>query len=262
MNNQEKELPSWIMKSFADFIASSAIILQFFQLSQLGLSALNIDEIKTFLDREIFNPFHILSEHYRTENIPDILKNFSTTSLEAQIEHDFPLINNGTLLFLWAMLENFISSFILVWLENQPSSINIDAIDNTIKIKLAEYLQLERKELNIRLINRLEINAKNKKGIDRFEELLKIINLSGKVDKKIKDTIFEMQQVRNALAHGESIVSGKLVKNCPNFPLKQGDNLFISTSLLLTYFISIVDYFFCVVARATKYFSEQSTNDQ
>jgi hypothetical protein len=59
-------------------------------------------------------------------------------------------------------------------------------------------------------------------GTGSFEHVLNQFQLSGKVDPRIKQTIWEMLNIRNVIIHRGSVADRRLVEGCPWMELKIG----------------------------------------
>lgn len=95
-----------------------------------------------------------------------------------------------------------------------------------------------------------EVGAPLKVGVDRFEELLKCIGLSGSVPDGVGRTIFEMGQVRNVLVHRGGIVDRRFVSACPWLGLNPGDKVSVDRESLSRFASAALDYAVVYLQRA------------
>lgn len=72
------------------------------------------------------------------------------------------------------------------------------------------------------------IGAPLKSGIGRFECVLDAVGMSGSVPSKVRDSILQLVEVRNAVVHRGGIADRRLVDKVPGLGFKEGDTIQIS----------------------------------
>lgn len=75
---------------------------------------------------------------------------------------------------------------------------------------------------------------------------------------EVSDSIFELQQVRNVVAHNYGIADKHFCEKCPRFNLKQGDEVNVGSDQLIGYLNSMFAYCFMVVGRLGKLYGFDS----
>jgi len=140
-----------------------------------------------------------------------------------------------------------------MWLLNNPQTLESEPLQK-VKISLAEYESLDREGRMRILLQELARATIGKQGIDRFEQMLANINLSGPVPQQYKTVIFEMQQVRNTLVHRASRADQRLVKNCPWLKLKVRDRVNITRRQYVRYQKAVCEYAVLLAQRLTSHF--------
>ncbi len=86
-------------------------------------------------------------------------------------------------------------------------------------------------------------------GIKRFELLLKPIGLSGEYEGQLGRNLDELSQIRNVIAHQNSIVDRHLLKKCPWLTYKSGDKLILGTDQYFKYFYTVIFYLSILIDR-------------
>jgi len=91
-----------------------------------------------------------------------------------------------------------------------------------LKVKLGDYILLSKAEQAHYLVELLEqdLASSLKQGVSRFENLLNPFSLGGPLPDGCAKTLFELQQVRNVVAHRNGIVDRRLKSECPWLKVK------------------------------------------
>jgi hypothetical protein len=153
----------------------------------------------------------------------------------------FPLLHGHALVGMWGALEAFIEDVCVACMEEFPRSLESNALKN-IKISLSDFLILSGEDRLRYLVTEIQ-RAKRaglRAGVSIFEDLLGAIEiggdksscLSGEVDKRVKDSLYEAQQIRNALAHRGGIADRRLCGACPGLNLTPGDRISLDLDYL------------------------------
>jgi hypothetical protein len=171
---------------------------------------------------------------------------------QQEIEKNFPLLHAHALISHWSALEALIQNIMISWFINVPDVLKSDTF-RKIKISLADFECLDKNERMQLLFYDLEqhIKAKSKYGVDRFEVLLDTIDLSGSIDQDVKQSIYELSQVRNIIVHRASIADRKLVENCPWLNLAIGEIVIINSEKYHNYSEAMSKYVWCLLERVT-----------
>jgi hypothetical protein len=167
-----------------------------------------------------------------------------------EIKTDFPFLNSQYVVHLWGSLESLVMSSLAATIHNEPAFLDLKEIKR-IKISVSEYEKLGPYDRAYYLIKQLDnsLDGPFKRGVERFEGLLKVFGLDGDVPDTIKKTLFELQQVRNVLVHKGGIVDLSLVGSCPWLGLSVGENFKIDLDKLKIYFDSVFDYVTLLIDR-------------
>jgi hypothetical protein len=160
----------------------------------------------------------------------------------------FPFLHAHTFVATWGSLEAAIEDALVGILLNEPDMFAKD-IFARVKIPVSKFDALNREE-RIRFVlsevARNHINIGH--GVDAFEPMLDLLELSGTVGAATRKTMWEMNHVRNVIVHRDSRADSRLVQNCPWLGLKVGDKVCIDektfreyTQALLTYVETVID---------------------
>jgi len=153
-----------------------------------------------------------------------------------EIEKDFPVLHGLAVVALWSWLEHFVKGFVALWLLNKREAKNVAAVQK-LRVKLGDYLQLQKSEQAHFLVELLEqdLAAPLKRGVKRFESLLEPFGISGALPEGCAKELFELQQIRNAIAHRNGRADRRLRAECPWLKLKQNQQIYVSRGMLHKY---------------------------
>lgn len=168
----------------------------------------------------------------------------------SEIVNDFPLLRSHALIGLWGALEAMIEDLAITWIQYNPSLLDEPKIAK-IKVPLAEYRKMDEQDQLSFLVSELQrdLGSDLKGGVNKFESLLNVIGIGGPVDKRVRDVIFEAQNLRNVLAHRAGIADRKFIMRCPHFNYSAGDRVKISKELLDHVMAGFLTYSFIVFNR-------------
>lgn len=163
----------------------------------------------------------------------------------------FPIIRSHTLVAFWGALEVFVDDLVLCWLANYPDSLKSEGLSK-IKVSLSEFERLGKDERLLLLLDEMKRQSKAdvSRGVNQFENTLKIVDLGDSVDKRISDDLFITQQLRNVIVHRGSMADRRFVDACPELGFKLGESIVVDEPLYERCRDSIEDYFLCLVGRA------------
>ncbi|MEU8454569.1 hypothetical protein [Streptomyces griseoaurantiacus] len=159
-------------------------------------------------------------------------------------ERGFPLLHGQALMGMWGALEAFIEDFCVACMESFPDSLR-SANVKKIKISLSDFTELSDSDRLRYLVTEMQREKKIglRSGVAVFEDLLNSIEingepqsrLGGEVDRRVKDILYEAQQIRNTLAHRGGIADRRLCDACPNLRLIPGQSVFLSLDYIKTF---------------------------
>lgn len=180
-------------------------------------------------------------------------KNAEITKKE--IDEDFPILNGLAIIGIWAQLEVAVRDFVGAWILHNKSVLKQDAFQR-LRVRVGEYDPLSRREKAQYLVQSLERDTASalKQGVGRFESLLEAIGLSGEVPEKLRKKMFELNKVRNLIAHTSGVVDSDFKASCPWFHGKIGERHRVSSNELTRYHMASIFYAMLIVVRTNFYY--------
>ncbi|WP_392751145.1 hypothetical protein [Streptomyces sp. LN590] len=187
------------------------------------------------------------------------------TLAQTEISSDFKLLHGHSIVGIWGALESLIEDVVECWMAFRPEVL---MHQNFVKIRvpLAEFLSLSDEQRVRLLVSEVQRDLKLdlRSGVTKFEKLLDSVGLGGPVDPRIRDALFEAQNIRNVLAHRAGIVDQRFVDSCPSFGLSEGDQMVIGKKLFRRmsdamglYSIVVLNRVFVAVGRPTQHPNER-----
>lgn len=151
-----------------------------------------------------------------------------------EIDAGFPTLHAHSLLGLWGALESFVEDVFIAALRSQPRLLLGDAFD---KVKLPVSMLAEGHDsLRLRaILTELSRSTSSDlaQGVTRFERLLEPVQLGGMVPSRIKDALYEAQQVRNVWAHRGGVADAWFVERCPHLTYALGSRVNMGEDLFM-----------------------------
>ncbi|WP_286998772.1 MULTISPECIES: hypothetical protein [Comamonas] len=228
---KESKLPKWITDHFKDSLHSLELLMQISDISARGISVVRgmpkIIEVLTEVEGSKQNPSSIVKLHHARK---------SAELANTEFEKDFPVLNGFVVVALWSWLEHFVKGFVALWIRHRRVALEVPAVLK-LRVKLGEYLLLSKAEQAEFLVELLEqdLSSALKRGITRFESLLNPFGLSFQFSEKNSKNIFELQQVRNVIAHRNSHADKRICAECPWLKLKINQPVLVSSKMVRNY---------------------------
>lgn len=201
------------------------------QISERGISVL----------RAMPNAMKVLAEVEGKLDDPATSKHLEQTERQAalattEVEDDYPVLHGLAVVALWSWLEHFVKRLVALWVMNRPGALNAPAIQR-LRVRLGDYLQLERDEQANFLVDLLEQEQGSplKRGVIRFDSLLEPFELNCGLPEGCAQTLFELQQIRNVVAHRNGRADKRLLSECPWLKVDLNEPVKISRRMLDAY---------------------------
>jgi len=162
---------------------------------------------------------------------------------KSEIENEFPLLHSHALMGAWGALEGMIEDLAISWVQHDPSVLDHPKIAK-IKVPLSEFRTMTEIDHLRFIVTELQrdLGLDLKEGATKFESLLTAVGLGGAVDKKVRDVIFEAQNLRNIFAHRAGVADRKFVSNCPHLGYTIGDIVKIGQQDFSRIFFGLLTY--------------------
>jgi hypothetical protein len=187
---------------------------------------------------------------------------------KSEKERGFPIVHGQALMGMWGALEAFVEDFYVACMESFPMSLQSAGIKK-IRIVLSDFLGLSERDRLRYVVTEIQRDKKVglRSGISVFEDLLNSIEidgtpqsrLAGEVDRRIKDQLYEAQQIRNALAHRGGIADRRLCDACPNLKMVPGQRILLDYDYVLKVSVAIRIYILTIVNRVFSMTGESPT---
>ncbi len=144
---------------------------------------------------------------------------------------------------LWSILEVAVDELALHLLTTLPQVRQQEAVKK-LKGPLIDFVTLSPEDQAQQLLTQLkdDLRANLKAGISRFEDVFNALQVGGPVDENVKNTLFELSEVRNVLTHRTGTVDARLVKNCPKLKVAIGDKLNLTNKHYYAYIAATLWY--------------------
>lgn len=221
-------LPKWIINHFTESFDAHEQLLRIVNVSQTGIRML------TGLPR-LTKALAKFEKSLDADDEAIRLKKIEANAIlaESEIEKDYPVLNSLAVAALWSWLEVLVKDLAIGWIMHKPAAMYIPQIQR-MNVKLGDYFQLNRHEQASHIVELLERDLASplKKGTNRFDSLLEPFGISGPLDEKTTRAIYELQQIRNVIAHRNGKCDRKLKLSCPWLKVKIGDQVPITTKRL------------------------------
>jgi hypothetical protein len=169
---------------------------------------------------------------------------------ENEFKNDFPFMHASALVAAWGSLEAAIQDAAVGILLNEPKTFDKDEFMK-VRVPLSAFEVMDREDRVRYLISEVQRPqvAGGAQGVDTFEKLLQLFDLSGKVEEDVKKTLWEMNHVRNIIVHRDSRADSRLVRACPWLNAKVGDRLMVDYSQFGRYSDAVFEYVKTIVNR-------------
>lgn len=248
-----EDVPRWVLDYFSQTLSSHEKLFQIIHLSEQGMGTIRampkVVEVLAKADGTLGQSSH-------AERLEAAKK--AAALAEAESLQDFPVLHGFAVVSLWSWAEHFVKGLATLWLLHRRDAFATPAIQR-LKIKVGDYAQMQKREQAAYLVELLEQDLASalKRGATRFESLLEPFGLSGLVPESCSKTLFELQQVRNVIAHRNGRTDRKLRTDCPWLKLKIDQPVLVTRPMLQAYGRAAGEYFFAVYCRVCALYGVQ-----
>lgn len=239
------KVPAWAVSHFKSTVEAYETLGQLIHISEKGISVLRgmpkIVKVLADVEGSLSDP--------KSKKRLDLAEKEAALA-ETEVEKDFPVLHGFAVVALWSGLEHFTKSLIALWLTHRKDALTAPSVQR-LKVKLGDYLQLSKAEQAHYLVELLEQDLASplKRGVSRFESLLELFSLGGSLPDGCAKTLFELQQVRNVIAHRNGIADRRLRSECPWLKVKLTQPVPVTREMLNHYFDAAMEYALTVFYR-------------
>jgi hypothetical protein len=256
-------MPDWARSTFNGFLDDVQVLSEVVQLTTAGISMIRATP-------KAIRALHFTGKpDFSEDQLPDEVKGeikyaeHRAALAQREVDSDFALIHSQAVLSLWSALEDVIRDLVARWLMNLPQT-RLDRPWSDLKVRVGEYEQLDEEQKAYFLVGAVEQStaAALKVGINRFECMLESLRLSGALEEQIGALIYEMQQVRNVVAHRRGIADARFCAACPTFGTAIGQRVLISHERWRAYEGAIHSYILEVIFRTGERFGDHDIRER
>lgn len=243
---QTGKIPKWALLTVRRFISGADHLYSFTLLTMQGVSFLRglpeLDEALARSDGASGPTQEVEREREEGEKAAKLAHH--------EVDGGFPLLHAQGVVTLWSQLESLVRTLVADWLEADPGALTNDKVAG-LKVKLGDYASRsgrDRVEFVVDLLER-EKAAGLRAGANRFESLLACVSLDGPLTKSLRDELWELAQVRNAIAHRAGIADAQLIESCPWLGHEIGDAVRVDHGRFRRYHDAACSYALILMAR-------------
>lgn len=233
-----KRLPDWLTNHFSSSLDAHDKLMQIARLSEQGIR----------MHLGVPNAIRALAKAKNTHTETETEKRIQFAEQDAalarrEIDDGFPVLHGFVTIALWSWMEEFTKGLVACWFQHRPSSMRVPTVQK-LKVRLGDYIQLSRAEQGLFLVELLEqeIASPLKSGVDRFNTLLETIHIHSTISSERRKSLFELQKVRNNLAHRSGRADRRLIAECPWLKYKVGQQVNVDLTMLRAYFESSAEF--------------------
>ncbi len=190
----------------------------------------------------------------KDEDSDDKAKSLKLKELSAaEIASDFPLLHAHAIMGEWGALECLIEDLVEAWVAFKPETLKMPAFSR-VRVPLASFLAMSEGDRTKLLVSEVQRDLKVDltSGATKFEKILDAVGLGGQVDPRVRDALYEIQNVRNVWAHRGGIADRRFVESCPRLDFKEGEKVHIGKDRHARYMDALWVYAATVLNRCHK----------
>lgn len=247
------DLPSWaqdpISQSMDQFMHTAMLASAVtFRLATLG------GDRQAYIDHALSLP-GVEGESGRNALVAQI-----NSFLDRELESEFSSTFGHCTITVWALLENMFRTLATRYLIHESAGWKQKDVAK-LKIVLSTYRDLDPEGRALYIVD--EIDRPRLAAASRFQHLFEALSLPHpRLEDSTKDTIYELEQVRHALAHRCGRADQKFLKACPRFKegLAMGDELKVTNQTYTTYNLAVLKYVHALIQSLRDHFTPGSGN--
>lgn len=261
-SKQDKaNVPERTSQPFRDFREHSELLWQMLHVTMRGVSSLirapqllealaNLDRV----ERETKNGAVVGNGDTEAHARIEVAKKEAKLA-QREVASGFPIIHAQFVVALWSAMEALLHRFTVQWIVDRPETLLQEPWSN-LKIRLGDYgvpSEDQRAEYLFEVLEQ-SLGSHLRQGLNRFEAVFAALGLGGSVDERVKRTIFELQQVRNVIAHKRGVADRRFCLACPWLSLEVGRPVTVSHEMAQEYVHAVSEYAAELVFRTAEFF--------
>lgn len=147
----------------------------------------------------------------------------------------------------WSAFEAWVQDFVKILMRSDPYILENRAVQER-KYSMSDLLAPEADRLDV-VYRALYASLGRKRGVDRYEDLFKVVGLSAAVPPLIKDTFYAAQSVRHVWVHRAGVADAEFVRQAPHLGYLEGELVAIPYKEMSEYMSAVITYAFIVANR-------------
>lgn len=244
-----KRLPTWATDFFEASLDRQQQLMDVIEISAVGIAGL----------KGMPRLIEVLAE-VKDQEAESYTKRLELAKRRAALAHSEEEANFSTLhgfgtMAIWSWLESFVIDLAVLWVAKRPSSLKgVESVK--VKVSVADMVKLKGTDKARYLVEQLDREASGplRSGFNRFEQLLKAVGLAVNLPKEHRDTLFELQKVRNCLAHRHGYADQKLKSECPWLDVKVGRPVEVTRAMMSSYGVASTNLLLeCIYSAGKQY---------
>lgn len=228
---EEVTCPAWTFAAFDRAAEDIVSLVKLVELSVQGIHGLRgapeavrlaatLDALLEPVTAKPLDPAHLAHAERTAETVREIQ------------ESGFIQVYYQAAVSLWSTLENGVKEAATDWIRCDKSILKHDLFKR-IKIRIGDYEALPEDERPAYLADLIdqEVSAPLASGINRFENVLEVLGLSGPIEDDVRTAIYQLGQLRNVIVHRRGLADRRFVAACPSLGYQVGDRVRIAPAL-------------------------------
>lgn len=167
-----------------------------------------------------------------------------------EVAAGFQTQKSQAIVALWSGLEVLLEDLFVAWVSDFPSHLDNEILQK-VKITLSEFIRLD-EESRIRSLYHAYLSSlpgARGLGVNRFEAALQPFGLSGSVDPEVGKAIYELQLLRNLIAHQAGRADAKFCATGFGSAYTLGEKVYLHDVQFRAYAAAVINYCHTLLTR-------------
>jgi hypothetical protein len=151
-----------------------------------------------------------------------------------EIDAGFPTLHAHSLLGLCGALECLVEDIVIASIKHDTGLLSSERFSK-VKLPVSVMFGDDSVDRFTAIVTEAAraTNADVAVGVTKYERLLDLVGLSGPVPRKVRDALYEAQQIRNVWAHRGGTADRRFVDACPHLGFEVGQRVDMSAEMFL-----------------------------
>jgi hypothetical protein len=152
-----------------------------------------------------------------------------------------------TVIATWSAFEGWVQDFAKGVMASDPSIMESQLIQER-KYTMSDLLAPAEEKLDV-VYRSIQASLGRKSGVDRYEDLFKILGLSASVPPIIKEKFYAAQMVRHVWVHNAGVADAQFSRKAPHLGYQEGQLVVVTLQQVSEYMSAIITYAMIVANR-------------